>query len=165
MARKEKKQEKQELQQARPVGELSPFSDIDRLFDSFFRHGWLRPRLEWPSWTAGETPFGGKLPNVDVVDRDTEVVVRAELPGVDKKDLDVTVTGNSVSIRGSTRHEEKEEKGDYYRCEISRGAFARVVPLPADVDPDQAKSSFDNGVLELTLPKVKSAKRRTIKVE
>lgn len=165
MARKDKKQDKQELQQARPAGELSPFAEIDRLFDSFFGRGWLQPRLQWPAWAASEAPFGGKMPKVDVVDRETEVVVRAELPGVDKKDLDVTVTGNSVAIRGSTSHEEREEKGDYYRCEISRGAFSRVVPLPADVDPDKAKSSFDNGVLELTLPKEKAAKRRTIKVE
>lgn len=165
MAKKEKKQGKQELQSARTAGQMSPFEEIDRLFDSYFRRSWLQPRLQWPAWAGTEAPFGGKLPNVDVVDRDSEVVVRAELPGVENKDLDVTVTGNSVAIRGSTRHEEKEEKGDYYRCEISRGSFARVVPLPADVDPDQAKSSFENGVLELTLPKVKAAKRRTIKVE
>ena len=69
------------------------------------------------------------------------------------------------SIKGETKHEEKEEKGDYYRSETSRGAFSRMVSLPADVDESKAKASLKDGVLELTLPKVEKAKRRTIKVD
>jgi HSP20 family protein len=166
MAKGFKKKDQQELQPARPERHMNPFEAMDRLFDSYFSRGWLHPlRHEWPSWAGTEEPFGGKLPRVDVVDRDDEVIVKAELPGVDKKDLDISVTDNTVSIKGSTSHEEKEEKGDYYRCEISRGSFSRVVTLPADVDAEKASSKFRDGVLELTLPKVKAAKRRTIKVE
>jgi len=102
---------------------------------------------------------------VDVIDRDDEVVVRAEVPGVEKDDLDVSVSDNAVTIKGETKREEKEEKGDYYRCEISRGTFARTVVLPDYVDSDSVKAKFEDGVLELTLPKVEKVKRRSIKID
>jgi HSP20 family protein len=93
------------------------------------------------------------------------VIVKAELPGVDKKDLDISVTQNTVTIKGTTSHEEKEEKGDYYRCEMSHGSYSRTLSLPADVDEKKSKAKFKNGVLELTLPKLKKSKRHTVKVE
>jgi len=139
---------------------------MDRLFEDYFSRGWMRPfRWEWPSLGEMAKPFEGKMPKVDVIERDDEVVVKAELPGVDKKDLDVSVTENSVTIKGTTRHEEKEEKGDFYRCEISRGAYARTVALPSYVDADKAKASFKDGVLELKLPKVEKSKRRSIEIK
>ena len=166
MAKEEKKESKQELQKAEPRRALSPFEEMDRMFDDFFSRGWMRPfRWEWPSMGEMAKPFEGKMPKVDVIERDDEVVVKAELPGVDKKDLDVSVTENSVTIKGSTSHEEKEEKGDFYRCEISRGAYARTVGLPAYVDADKAKASFKDGVLELKLPKVEKSKRRSIEIK
>jgi len=166
MAKEEKKQSKQELQKAEPKRALSPFEEMDRLFEDYFSRGWMRPfRWEWPSLGEMAKPFEGKMPKVDVIERDDEVVVKAELPGVDKKDLDVSVTENSVTIKGTTSHEEKEEKGDYYRCEISRGAYARTVALPSYVDADKAKASFKDGVLELKLPKVEKAKRRSIEIK
>lgn len=166
MAKEEKKQSKQELQKAEPKRALSPFEEMDRLFEDYFSRGWMRPfRWEWPSLGEMAKPFEGKMPKVDVIERDDEVVVKAELPGVDKKDLDVSVTENSVTIKGSTSHEEKEEKGDYYRCEISRGAYARTVALPSYVDADKAKASFKDGVLELKLPKVEKSKRRSIEIK
>jgi len=166
MAKEEKKESKQELQKAEPRRALSPFEEMDRMFEDFFPRGWMRPfRWEWPSLGEMAKPFDGKMPKVDVIDRDDEVVVKAELPGVEKKDLDVSVTETSVTIKGTTSHEEKEEKGDYYRCEISRGAYARTVALPSYVDADKAKASFKDGVLELTLPKVEKSKRRSIEIK
>jgi HSP20 family protein len=166
MAKEEKKESKQELQKAEPRRALSPFEEMDRMFEDFFPRGWMRPfRWEWPSLGEMAKPFEGKMPKVDVIDRDDEVVVKAELPGVEKKDLDVSVTETSVTIKGTTSHEEKEEKGDYYRCEISRGAYARTVALPSYVDADKAKASFKDGVLELTLPKVEKSKRRSIEIK
>jgi HSP20 family protein len=166
MAKEEKKESKQELQKAEPKRALSPFEEMDRLFEDYFSRGWMRPfRWEWPSLGEMAKPFEGKMPKVDVIERDDEVVVKAELPGVDKKDLDVSVTENSVTIKGTTRHEEKEEKGDFYRCEISRGAYARTVALPSYVDADKAKASFKDGVLELKLPKVEKSKRRSIEIK
>lgn len=166
MAKEEKKVSKQELQKAEPKRALSPFEEMDRLFEDYFSRGWMRPfRWEWPSLGEMAKPFEGKMPKVDVIERDDEVVVKAELPGVDKKDLDVSVTENSVTIKGTTSHEEKEEKGDYYRCEISRGAYTRTVSLPSYVDADKAKASFKDGVLELKLPKVEKSKRRSIEIK
>lgn len=154
----------QELQRGAPAHALSTFDEMDRLFDSFMRHGWMRPwRFEWPS--LPELALESKMPKVDVVDRENEIVVRAEVPGVEKKDLDVSVSDNAVTIKGSTRHEEKEEKGDYYRHEISSGAFSRTVALPAEVDGSRAKANFQDGMLELTLPKIEKAKRHSIKLE
>ncbi|MCK7580847.1 MAG: Hsp20/alpha crystallin family protein [Chromatiales bacterium] len=154
----------QEIQKA-PTRALSPFEEMDRMFDPYFRRGWMRPwRFEWPGFPEMAMPEM-KVPKVDVVDRETEVVVKAEIPGVEKKDLDISVGEDTVTIKGSTRHEEKEEKGDYYRCEIARGAFSRTVALPATVDGTKAKAGFKDGVLELTLPKVEKAKRHAVKVE
>ena len=154
-----------EIQKATPVRALSPFEEMDRMFESFFPRGWLQPfRREWPSLSEMAAPFEGKMPKVDVINRDAEIVVRAEVPGVDKKDLDVSMTDSTVTIKGSTSHEEKEEKGDYYRCEISRGAFSRTVALPAGVDASKAKAKFQDGVLELTMPKTEKTKRVNVKV-
>jgi HSP20 family protein len=106
-----------------------------------------------------------RTPRVDVIDRDNDIVVKAEIPGVKKEDLDVSMTDTTVTIKGSTSHEEKHEKGNYYRCEISRGAFSRTVALPSNVDTDKAKAVFNDGILELTIPKVEKAKRKSITVE
>jgi len=162
----EEKGRKQDLEKARPARALSPFGDMERMFENMFAPGWLRPmRWEWPSWSEVAAPFEGRTPKVDVIDRDEEVLVRAELPGVDKKDLDVSVSTSSVTIKASTRKEQKEEKGDYYRCEIAQGSFARTLALPADVDGDKAKAVFKDGVLELTLPKVAGSRKQSVKVE
>lgn len=159
------KEVKGELQPA-PRRSLSPFEEMDRLMEGLFPRNWLRSfRWDWPAAGDLAAPFEGRLPKVDVIDRDDEVVVRAELPGVDKKDLDVSVTENTVTIKGSTSREEKEEKGDYYRCEITRGAFTRTVALPGDVESSKVRAAFKDGVLELTLPKVEKSRRRPVKVE
>ena len=166
MAKEEKEQGKQEIQKVEPARTMSPFEEMERLFEGYFPRGWMRPfHWERPSWGELGAPFEGKTPRVDIVDRDNELVVKAELPGVDKKDLDISMTDNTVTIKGSTSHEEKEEKGDYYRSEMSRGSYSRTLALPSDVEADKAKAKFKDGVLELTLPKLKKAKRRSVKVE
>jgi HSP20 family protein len=152
---------KGQLQKA-PARLVSPFDEMERMFSEFFGRSALRP-FRWERPFAAE--LGAVAPALDVVDRDDEVLVRAEVPGVRKEDIDVSISGNMLTIKGETKHEEKEEKGDYYRCEISRGAFARTVTLPADVDEEKAKASLTDGVLELRLPKVEKSKRRTIKLD
>jgi len=164
--KKEGKVKEGTLQKAGSPRALSPLEEMERMFDSFFPRGWLRPaRWEWPSWAEVPAPFEGKTPRVDVIERDDEVVVKAELPGVRKEDVEVSLTDNSVCIKGSTSHEEKQEKGDYYRREMSRGEFARTVALPSEVDGDKAKARFADGVLEVVVPKVAKAKRRSVKVD
>jgi HSP20 family protein len=156
----------QEIQKAAPAKVMGPFEEMERMFENFFSPGWMRP-LHWPRSLLGEmaAPFSGAMPRVDVIDRDDEVVVRAEIPGVEKRDLDVSMTGNTATVKGSTRHEEKEEKGNYYRCEISHGAFSRTVALPAEVDDSKAKAVFKDGLLELTIPKKEKSKRHSISIQ
>lgn len=169
MAAKGKKETKsKEVEKAAPAAAraMSPFDEIDRLMEVLSMRGWPRPmRMDWPGWGEQQWLGEGRMPRVDVVDRQAEVLVRAELPGVDKKDLEVSATDNTVTIKGSIRHEEKEEKGDFYRCEISRGSFSRSVALPAVVDGDRGSATFKDGVLELVLPKVEQAKRRSITIK
>jgi HSP20 family protein len=160
-AKKEKASEK-----VTPAKTLSSFEDVEKMFDDFFSRGWMSPfHFNQPAWSHLPAPFEGRTPHVDVVDRDNEIFVKAELPGVDKEDMELTMTENSVTIKGSTKAEEKEEKGNYHRCEISQGSFSRTVRLPGDVDTDKAKAKFKNGVLKLTIPKVKKSKNKKINVE
>lgn len=168
--RKESKETAKDLQARTgaiaPRAAVSPFEEMDRWMESFFPRSMLRPmRWDWPSMSELAAPFEGKMPRVDVVDRESDIVVRAELPGVDRKDVEVSLSDNTVTIKGSTSRETKEEKGNYFRREISRGSFARTVALPSDVDADKAKAAFNDGMLEITVPKVEKAKRRTIKVD
>jgi HSP20 family protein len=104
------------------------------------------------------------MPKMDVVDRDKEVFVKAELPGIEKDDLDISISNDRLVIKGNTSHEEKEEDGDYIKQEISKSEVYRSVQLPSEVDDSKAKTSFKNGVLELTIPKKKSAHRRRIEI-
>ena len=153
------------VSRAEPRHLLSPFENMERLFEDFFPRSLLRHyRHGLPLASELTTPFEGRMPKVDVIDRDDEIFVRAELPGVDKKDVDISMTDNTVTIKGETRKEEKEEKGDYYRCETSHGAYTRTLSLPSEVNADKTRAIFKDGVLELTLPKIERAKRRTIKV-
>lgn len=161
---KEKLEVKQGEAGKAPSRWMSPIDEMERIFDEYFPRGWLR-RWEWPALPEFARRMELRMPKVDVIDRDEEVVVKAEIPGVDKNDLDVSMAGNAVTIKGQSHHEEKEEKGDFYRCEISRGAFSRTVNLPAEVDASQAQASFRDGMLELRLPKKPEAKRQPISVE
>ncbi len=157
---------KGDIEKAPTARQLSAFEEMERMFDSIFSRSWMTPfHLERPSWDSLPKPFTGRMPNIDVIDRDNEVLVRAELPGVDKDDIEVSLTDNTVTIKGSKKEETKEEKGDYYRQEISQGSFARTVSLPADVDTEHSKAKFTDSVLELTLPKHEKAKKKTIRVE
>ncbi|NJD04947.1 MAG: Hsp20/alpha crystallin family protein [Methylococcaceae bacterium] len=153
-----------DLQTPHRPSALTAFDEMDRWFDDVFPRNWMQPffRRGWPDL---ETAFGGKTPRVDVIDRETEVVVRAELPGVAKEDLEVSLSDNLLTITARTRHEETEEKGRYHRREITSGEFRRSVRLPADVEGEQTKASFKDGVLELVAPKMAAAVRHTIKVE
>jgi HSP20 family protein len=142
---------------------MSPFEEMDRLFSRMmgrpFGAGLMDPfRAEWPSLQM-------ELPRVDVIDRDKEVVIRAEIPGVARENLDVTMSENSITFRGSTRHEEEKEEGEYRYHETSRGEFCRTIPLPADVDRDKARAKHKDGIVELVLPKVKTSQRRKVEVE
>lgn len=163
---KEKSEQPLVTRQATPTHALSPFEEMDRMFDTLFGRSWPRSWMQpmMPSWP--EMPaMNFRMPKIDVIDKDDVVVVRAEVSGVKKEDLEISLGDDTVTIRGCTRHEEKEEKADYYRSEISRGEFSRTVALPSMVDSNKSTAKLENGMLELTLPKVEKSKRHTIKVE
>jgi HSP20 family protein len=106
------------------------------------------------------------LPKVDIIDHDNEVEVQAALPGVKKEDLDVTINNQMITIRTSTKEEKKEEeKGKYFRREITRGEFQRTLSLPDNVDDANAKASFKDGILTVTIPKTEKSKRKTIEIK
>ncbi len=138
-------------------GFMRPFDEMRRMMEDF----WMTPFDAVGRW--GEV----FVPKVDVKEEDKEIIVTAELPGMDQKDIDVTVANDSIRISGEKkREEEKEEKG-YYRRETSYGTFERVVDLPTEVDENKAEAEFSKGVLTIKLPKSEEAqaKRKKIKIK
>jgi len=157
---------RKELMQAVPRRELDVFDEMDRMFDTFFHRGWLRPFRElWPEWGRLEEGFELVAPRVDLIDREGEILVRAEVPGVEKKDLHVDLTGQLLTIRGERRREEKEEEGELFRAEIARGSFSRSIRVPEDGDYEKAQAEFKDGMLEIHLPKTHKTERRHIEVK
>ncbi len=127
---------------------------------------WLPERADEDNSRA-MTAFWQNLsgPAVDIEDCDSEVVVRAELPGLDKKDFDVEVEADRLVLRGEKKASKERREGNYYYSESSYGSFHRVVPLPAEVDRDKANATYKHGVLTVTLPKTEEAKGRRIAVK
>jgi HSP20 family protein len=101
-----------------------------------------------------------RVPSVDVVDRDNDILVRAEMPGIDKNRIKVEATPDAVMIRAEMKKEEEEKKESYLRRERRMGYFQRLIPLPAEVKPNEVKASYHDGVLEITLPKSEQAKAK-----
>jgi len=155
-----------EVQEAVPTRALAPFDEMDRMFNRLMGGNWMRP-FAWdrPLWRDMMAPLKWNLPRMDVIDREEDVLVRAEIPGVDKKDLEVSLADDMLTVKGSVSREEKEEKGDYYRCETSQGEFSRTVSIPGKIDASKISASLKDGVLEITLPKAEVSKRHSIKVE
>ena len=144
-----------ELSPWRPFGELSPFrKEMDRLWNRFL----------------GETPFARTFnemwsPSVDISETKDDFVVKAELPGLEAKDVNVSISGNVLTIKGEKKAEEEEKDEHYHRVERYSGSFQRVFQLPSGVKADKVEASFDKGVLKVTLPKVEEAKKKEIEVK
>lgn len=139
--------------------EYNPFAllrqEMNTLFDNFFRGFEVEPFMG---------RFRGFSPDVDIKESEKEIKVAAELPGMDDKDIDISLTRDSLTIKGEKK-EEKEDKGkDYYRMERSYGSFSRTIPLPVEVDVDKVKAEFKKGVLTVTLPKTPKAIKETKKI-
>jgi HSP20 family protein len=138
----------------RPFEELSTLRrEMDRVFERIFGEF---PSLERPTlaWT----------PRVDMTETTDCVVIKAELPGLEAKDVDVALSGDTLTIKGEKR-QEREEKDEYrHLIERAYGSFARMVRLPAPVAADQVKATFKNGVLTITLPKTEEARPKAIPI-
>ena len=126
-------------------------NEMDDLFDSFFR-GLDKPFAGYKAWPA-----------IDVAEDEDSIHVRAEVPGCDAEDIDISVYGNTLTISGEKKiKEEKKEKG-YYHIESSYGTFRREITLPTDVDNEKVDATCKEGILTITMPK--AAKAKTVKVK
>jgi len=162
MAGKKKKPEKKALEPYHPSEWLTPFRRMEDLFESFFRRPPGRPW--WPSlprWFEERE----LSPSVDIFEDGDDIVVKTELPGMEKDNIEVNLTENTITLSGEKKKEEKVEKKDYYHLERSYGAFSRSFNLPTDVQTDKAKASFKNGVLEVRIPKTEEAKKKVQKIK
>lgn len=138
------------------------FGEMERYFDKFFRHPFS---MMAPSFAFRDFPKLGEIsPAVDIFEEGNDLVVKAELPGIKKEDLDVTLTENRITISGEKKQEKKVEKKDYHRIESSYGSFTRSFRLPENVNGDKAKASFKDGMLNIRIPKTEEAKQKKITV-
>lgn len=146
-------------------GETRPdtyFNEMERYFDKFFRHPFSL--MTTPFGVRDYTKIGEISPSVDIYEEGKDLVLKAELPGIKKDDLNVVITENRITISGEKKQEEKVEKKDYHWIESSYGCFTRSFRLPANVNGDAAKASFKEGILEVRLPKTEETKHKKITV-
>ena len=145
----------------RPFEELERFRrEMDRLFEDFFGREWpvVRPAREIAR-------VGIFAPAIDMYDKKDEIVIKAELPGLSKEDINLELTEDTLTLSGEVKREEDVKDADYYCCERAYGSFSRTIALPAKVKTDKAEANFKNGILEIRLPKVEEARPRQIKVQ
>ena len=144
---------------ASPFKTLQRISDeMDRMFEDFgFDRRWSRPL-----WSEGAADLWA--PDVEVLQKDNELTIRADLPGLKREEVTVEVTDNDICIQGERKHDKREERENYYRSERGYGSFCRVIPLPEGAITDQAKASFKDGVLEITMPAPPASKGRRLEI-
>jgi HSP20 family protein len=129
-------------------------AEMDRLFDRFWD-------VDLPAWPAA----GEWMPKVDVADTKDAFVVKAEIPGIDPKEIGLTLEGDTLTIKGEKMREKEEKDEAYFRMERTYGAFARAIPLPAAVEAGKVTATFKNGLLTVTLPKGPEAKGKFIPIK
>ncbi|MFW5729492.1 MAG: Hsp20/alpha crystallin family protein [bacterium] len=138
----------------------NPMTEFDRLRNEM-------SRLFDDDWLTGFPGAAGRLavPAVDVCENENDVEVRAELPGVEMKDVDVSVSANVLTIRGEKKGTDEKKAGDYYHRESWQGTFQRTITLPDTVNPDKVDAKMKDGVLRLTFPKKEEVKPRQISIK
>jgi HSP20 family protein len=129
--------------------------EMDRLWDSFLEGRPMRRGEEVREW----------LPSLDVSETKNDLVVKAELPGMDPKDINISLSNGLLTITGEKKQEKEEKDENYHLIERSYGSFTRSVRLPREVQSDKITASFKNGVLRVTLPKSEEAKKKEIKIK
>jgi HSP20 family protein len=172
----EKKAELARREERRPVQRESSFfepfqmmdrfiEEMDRVFDDVFGRSWLAPRFGRSWLRPWRTELEEWTPDIEVFHRNNELVVRADLPGLTKDDIKVDVTDDRITIQGERKREHEEEREGVYRSERSYGRFYREIPLPEGAMSDQAKATFKDGVLEVTMPAPPEQVRRGRRLE
>lgn len=144
--------------------EIEPFrglrEEVDRLFDEFFQGSPLGRvgRMFAPTQAAF-------VPSVDLEETAEEFIVRAEVPGMRKDELDVNITASQVTIKGERKEESKAKDTVFYRREARYGSFSRTIEMPAEIVPEKVAAKLDSGMLTLTLPKAEPSKHKVVKVK
>lgn len=159
--------EKNKEKETRSVTPWRPFMgvierDMDRMLDDFFGR---RTRPWWPERWFRTDELDVRAPAVDMFEEKDDIVIKAEIPGMDKDNIQVNLTDHTLTIKGEKKKEEEVKEENYFRSERSYGTFLRTVELPRDVHADKVKATFKNGVLEVRMPKTEEAKAKEIKVK
>jgi HSP20 family protein len=131
---------------------------INRTFDDFFRGFDIEP------FGASDSQ-GGFMPQINISEDEKEIIVSAELPGIDEKDLDISITKDALTIKGEKKTESEEKKKDYHRIERAYGSFSRTIVLPENTDEGKAQAELKKGVLKITIPKTAAAEAQKRKLE
>ncbi|MDH5364624.1 MAG: Hsp20/alpha crystallin family protein [Dehalococcoidia bacterium] len=149
------------IERWRPWDELR---EMERRMEETMRYPLtlIRRPLIWWRVPAAEL---GWTPGVELYEKDDKFVVRAELPGMKKEEFDISVLGNTLTIKGERKAESEVKDEDYYRCELCYGKFSRSVALPAAVEAKKVEANYENGILEVTLPKAEEAKPKKVEVK
>jgi len=152
------------LEKWNPFKELDVMRrEIDHLWDEFSPTS--RRSLFAAPWRALTAAEGVATPAVDVIDRKDSILVRAELPGVDKDKIDITVEDDNLIIKCEVKEEKEVKKEDYYHCERSYRSFARTIALPVKVEAAKVKATFKDGILDVTLPKAEELRPRRVHID
>ena len=146
------------------VKRIAPLThSMEEFFEDFPPRRWMKTfepfGFKWPMDVDFDRSF-----RVDILDREKELLVRAELSGVEKDDVEVTISGNRLMIEAEREFEEEEKKGAYYRHELGYGELMRTIVLPVEVDVEHIEAELKDGILMITLPKIQAAERHTVKV-
>jgi len=154
------KRERRPRRQEEPAGLARQNEGPERLFEEFFNGFGLAP------FAPFEMAWGEFSPRVDVIETEKELQIKAELPGMSEKEIQVSLSRDTLTLSGEKKAEEEQRSGNIYRMERTYGAFSRTITLPVDVDTENVEATFKNGVLTIKLPKVAAAKEsRRIKVK
>ena len=143
----------------------TPKKDVERFFEGMFEEPFsLRNWKGLPSFRKMRE-FMTFSPAVDMYENEKEIVVKAEVPGIDKEDINISVSDGTLMIKGETKKEEETKEEDYYYAERTYGSFSRRLELPEKVQESKIKANFKDGILEIHLPKAPEAKAKKIKIE
>lgn len=141
---------------------LSPFEEMEHMFEDFFRRPFYLPAM-FPRMRSLEAKAAA--PRVDMFEDEDDLVIKAEVPGMTKEDLDVCITGDLLTITGEKKSQEKTEEKDFYYEERSFGSFTRKLHLPIETETSKATATFQDGLLEIRIPKSPVAKEKVKKLE
>lgn len=141
---------------------FTPFRQLERMFEDFF--GVFGPPMRGDG-TAGQLPTGVVAPRIDISETENEIRISADLPGLQEKDIDLTLQDNVLTIRGETKTERDEKNQDYHVMERARGVFVRSLRMPFRIDANQVQASFKEGVLNITIPKPQEMRDQVQRIE